>query len=185
MGNGRPIHIAAELDHLACRRFRSVPMARPGRGLRRRASRRRTGVQLASATRVADCRLPSRPAGWKSPAPASRFTNNCSPHCRRQGPAVCSLAATARTDRFSSGATNGIDPSAVRGDTSLELKLADCAIQYERFPYPLATSPRPRHRPQQLTTRSPTSSAATAKVPPSSPARANPKSATPVSRWRW
>ncbi|MEX2091584.1 MAG: AsmA-like C-terminal region-containing protein [Pirellulales bacterium] len=135
LGDGRPIHIAAKLDRLA------VPKIPVGAGGGAGAVAfgdlplEDNGVQLASATSVA---APlAKPTGWVevSGTGVSIHEQLLAALPEKAQPFVRSLRPQGLFDfrwRY-----ERLDPSAPRGDTSLDLKLTDCAVQYERFPYPL------------------------------------------------
>jgi hypothetical protein len=132
---GRPVRIASKLDRIF---MPNIPVG-PGGGAGTVAFGddlpESNGVQLASATSVV--RSPPKPTGWVEvsgsgvaiherllaalPAKAQTFVRSLRP----QG----LIDFRWRYER--------LDPAAERGNTSLDLTLADCALQYERFPYPL------------------------------------------------
>jgi AsmA-like C-terminal region len=132
---GRPVRIAAKLDRLV---MPKIPIG-PGGGAGAVAfgddAPQASGVQLAAATSAVP--VPRKPTGWVEvsgsgvpiherllaalPAKAQVFARSLRP----QG----LIDFRWRYERN--------DPTAERGDTSLDLTLADCALQYERFPYPL------------------------------------------------
>ena len=133
IGNGRPIHIAAELDRLA------IPRIPVGAGAGAVAFGdmpvEAAGVQLASATSPVTT-LP-KPTGWVevSGTGVAIHEQLLAALPGKAQPFVRSLRPQGLIDfrwRY-----ERLDPAAPRGDTSLDLRLADCAIQYERFPYPL------------------------------------------------
>lgn len=135
MGNGRPIHIVAELDHLA---LPKIPVANGAATVAfgDMPIDSSNGVQLASAAAPENCPL-VKPTGWVqvSGEGVSIHEELLAALPPRAQPFVRSLRPQGLIDFVWRYERN--DPNAVRGETSLQLKLADCAIQYERFPYPL------------------------------------------------
>ena len=135
MAGGRQIRIAAKLDRLIVPKIPVGSGGGAGAVAFGEVLSEHNGVQLASATTVV--RPLPKPTGWVEvsgsgvpiheqllaalPTKAQQFVRSLRP----QG----LIDFRWRYER--------LDPAAERGDTSLELKLADCAIQYERFPYPL------------------------------------------------
>ncbi len=133
MAVGRPIHIQAKVDHLA------VPKIPVGAGGAAGAvafgdlSVDENGVQLAAATSA----VAPKPTGWVEVSGT--------------GVAIHEqlLAALKPKDQLfvRSLRPQGLvdfrwrwersDPTAETGDTALDLKLVDCAIQFDRFPYPI------------------------------------------------
>jgi hypothetical protein len=133
VGAGRPVRIAAKLDRLV------MPKIAVGSGGGAIAfgddDPTTQGVQLASVTSA--IRPLPKPTGWVEvtgagvpiherllaalPAKAQLFVRSLRP----QG----LIDFRWRYER--------LDRAAERGDKSLDLTLNDCAIQYERFPYPL------------------------------------------------
>jgi hypothetical protein len=135
LGDGRPIHIAAKLDRLA------VPTIPVGVGGGSGAVDfgdmpvEASGVQLVSAISVA---APlAKPTGWVeiSGTGVSIHEQLLAALPDKAQPFVRALRPQGLIDfrwRYEK-----LNPSAPRGDTSLDLRLTDCAVQYERFPYPL------------------------------------------------
>lgn len=133
IGNGRPIHIAAKLDRLAMPR---IPVAGGSAAVAFADSPSpANGVVPAAATSAVP--LPSKPTGWVevSGSGVALHEQLFAALPGKAQPFVRSLHPQGLIDfrwRY-----ERLDPAAPRGDTSLELQLADCAIKYERFPYPL------------------------------------------------
>jgi len=132
---GRPIRIVAQLDRLAVPR---IPLSTGGAGGAVAFSEEAAGVcgvTLASATSAAD--PTTRPTGWVEVS-----GTNIALHA----PLLAALPPKAQLfvrSLHPQGLIDfrwryqRLDPAAERGETALDLKLVDCAMQYERFAYPL------------------------------------------------
>ncbi len=135
MGDGRPIRIAAKIDHLAVPSF-SVKTNGGAAGIffDDEAIPNR-GVQLAST--AANPSLPLSPTGWVevSGEGVSVHEELLAAMPEKVEKFVRTLHAQGLVDfRWRYQRTN---PYADNGNADLELRLTDCAIQYEKFPYPL------------------------------------------------
>ncbi len=133
---GRPVRITAKLDRLVMPTISVGPGGGAGAVAFGGDGPAASGVQLASAVGSVVRPLP-KPTGWVEvagsgvpiherllaalPEKAQLFVRSLRP----QG----QIDFRWRYERD--------DPAAQRGDKSLDLTLADCAIQYDRFPYPL------------------------------------------------
>lgn len=134
-GNGRPVHITAEFEHLAVPKIPVGPTGGGGSIAFGEAEPDTEGIRLASATFPANDS--PKPTGWVEVSGEGipiheRLLAAIPP---QQQPFVRSLRPQGLVDfRWRYERT---DPYAPRGDKHLELRLVDCAVQYEKFPYPL------------------------------------------------
>jgi hypothetical protein len=135
MGGGRPIHIAAQLDRLSMPRIHIGAGGAAGAVTFDDILPGDRGVRLASAEGVT--KPPPKPTGWVevSGAGVAIHSQLLAALPARVQLLVRSLHPQGTFDfrwRFERN-----DPEALRGDTALDLTLVDCAVQYDRFAYPL------------------------------------------------
>lgn len=137
---GRPVRIAAKLDRLVMPRISVGSVGGAGAVAFGDDDSATGGVQLASATNVVRSR--PKPTGWVE------VSGSGVPIHEQLLAALPGAAQHSKAQQFvRSLRPQGIidfrwryerdDPTAAHGNTSLDLTLADCALQYERFPYPL------------------------------------------------
>lgn len=132
---GRPIRIVAQLDRLSVPK---IPLGASGAGGSVAFGDEMPsvyGVQQVSATSAAGPE--AKPTGWVevSGAGVSLHAQLLAALRPKAQLFVRSLHPQGLIDfrwRY-----ERLDPAAEEGETSLDLKLVDCAMQYERFPYPL------------------------------------------------
>ncbi|MGD9631978.1 MAG: AsmA-like C-terminal region-containing protein [Pirellulales bacterium] len=135
LASGRPIRIVAQLDRLAVPK---IPLGAGGTGGAVTFGDEAPSayqVRQTSAENIVD--PTSKPTGWVEVSGSAiaidpQLLSALPPRAQLF---VRSLHPQGLIDfrwRF-----ERLDPAALRGDTSLDLKLVDCAIQYEKFPYPL------------------------------------------------
>ena len=135
LAGGRPIRIAAELERLSMPRISIGSGGTAGAVAFGDSLPSDNGVQLTGATSPADPQ--AKPTGWVevSGTGVAIHPQLLAALPPRAQIFVRSLHPQGLIDfrwRF-----ERLDPAALRGDTSLDLKLIDCAVQYDRFAYPL------------------------------------------------
>ena len=140
MAGGRQIRIAAKLDRLVVPKIPVGPGGGAGAVAFGDDLPEPSGVQLASATSVV--RPLPKPTGWVE------ISGSGVPIHEQLLAALPAEAQHSKAQQFVRSLRpqglfdfrwryERLDAAAERGDTSLELKVVDGAIQYERFPYPL------------------------------------------------
>lgn len=135
LGGGRPIRIVAQLDHLSLPKIQLGAGGAGGAVAFGEDAPSAYRVRQAGAERVVD--PTTRPTGWVE---VSGSGISVDPQLLAALPPraqvfIRSLHPQGLIDfrwRFAR-----LNPAALQGDTSLDLKLVDCAIQFEKFPYPL------------------------------------------------
>jgi hypothetical protein len=135
MASGRPIHIAAKVDRLMVPKIPVAPAVGTGAVAFGDVPPEADGVQFASATTAVS--PASKPTGWVDVSGTGVAIHEQLLAALRPKDQVFvrSLWAQGLVDfRWRWERT---DPAAPTGDTSLDLKLVDCAIKFEKFPYPL------------------------------------------------
>lgn len=132
---GRPIRIVAQLDRISVPNIRLGTSGSVGAVAFGDEALSKYGVRQTSSTGVVA--PASAPTGWVevSGAGVSLHAQLLAALPPKAQLFVRSLHPQGLIDfrwRF-----ERLDPTAERGQTSLDLKLVDCAVRYERFPYPL------------------------------------------------